>query len=68
MVCTACGKDFSDHLGVEGTCNQLQYALQVLDDIATGNGIINYNVYARMAVEHIKKAYCENDSAQKAEK
>jgi hypothetical protein len=53
MICEACGKDFSDHLGIIGTCNKLQYALMVLDDIATGRGIINYNIYARMAIEHI---------------
>jgi hypothetical protein len=53
--CLSCGKPMTDHLGIIGTCNRLQLALQYLDDIATGRGIINYNTYARMAIEHINK-------------
>lgn len=54
-ICPSCGKDMTDHLGIIGTCAQLQLAIQYLDDIATGRGIINYNTYARMAIEHILK-------------
>lgn len=54
-TCPSCGKPMTDHLGIVGTCEKLQLALRYLDDIATGRGVMNYNTYARMAIEHIGK-------------